>query len=214
MVIDSVKTLNQLKETYKKSLDAQYKKVLICAGTGCVAGGSLDIYDKLLKMAQERGLKCSIELQKEPHEEIGFKKSGCHGFCEMGPLLRIEPHGWLYIKVKEEDCEEILEKSLIGDEPVERLLYQIDGKKYAAQEDIPFYKKQTRLVLEHCGHTDTESIEEYIAKGGYEAVAKALFEMKPQDIIDEISESNLRGRGAAASQQVENGRKWRGRQNL
>lgn len=205
MVIDSVKTLNQLKETYKKSLDAQYKKVLICAGTGCVAGGSLDIYDKLLKMAQERGLKCSIELQKEPHEEIGFKKSGCHGFCEMGPLLRIEPHGWLYIKVKEEDCEEILEKSLIGDEPVERLLYQIDGKKYAAQEDIPFYKKQTRLVLEHCGHTDTESIEEYIAKGGYEAVAKALFEMKPQDIIDEISESNLRGRGGGG---FPAGRKW------
>lgn len=205
MVIDSVKTLNELKETYKKSLDAQYKKVLICAGTGCVAGGSLGIYDKLLKMAQERGLKCSIELQKEPHEEIGFKKSGCHGFCEMGPLLRIEPHGWLYIKVKEEDCEEILEKSLIGDEPVERLLYQIDGKKYAAQEDIPFYKKQTRLVLEHCGHTDTESIEEYIAKGGYEAVAKALFEMSPQDIIDEISESNLRGRGGGG---FPAGRKW------
>ena len=109
-------------------MEAQYKKVLVCAGTGCVAGGSLEIFSRLKDLAQEAGLPVSVELKKEPHEEIAFKKSGCHGFCEMGPLLRIEPFGWLYVKVKPEDCEEILEKSLKGDEPVERLLFHQDGK--------------------------------------------------------------------------------------
>ncbi|MEF9864016.1 MAG: NADH-ubiquinone oxidoreductase-F iron-sulfur binding region domain-containing protein, partial [Christensenellaceae bacterium] len=141
----------------------------------------------------------------EPHEEIAFKKSGCHGFCEMGPLLKIEPQGWLYVKVKLEDCEEIVQKSLIGDEPIERLLVKQDGKSYAVQEDIPFYKKQTRIVLSNCGQTDTESIEEYIAKGGYDAVAKALFEMTPSDIVNEVKEAGLRGRGGGG---YPAGRKW------
>lgn len=194
-MIQNIKELNDFKDQYKKSLDAQYKKVLVCAGTGCVAGGSLEIYERLKQLAEDKGLPVSVELKEEPHEEIAFKKSGCHGFCEMGPLLRIEPHGWLYLKVKPEDCEEILEKSLVGDEAVERLLFTRDGKAYAAQEDIPFYSKQTRMVLSNCGHTDTESIEEYIARGGYQAVAKALFEMQPEEIIQEILDSGLRGRG-------------------
>ena len=80
-----------------------------------------------------------------------MKKSGCHGFCEMGPLLRIDPMGWLYIKVKVSDCEEIIEKSIIGDEVVERLIYKDDNQSYSKQEEIPFYEKQTRVALEHCG---------------------------------------------------------------
>ena len=194
-MIQNVAELNQTKEQYKKSLDAQYKKVLVCAGTGCVAGGSLEIYERLKELAEQKGLPVSVELKAEPHEEIAFKKSGCHGFCEMGPLLRIEPHGWLYVKVKPEDCEEILEKSLVGSEPVQRLLFTQDGKAYAAQEDIPFYSKQTRMVLSNCGHTDTESLMEYIARGGYQAVAKALFDMQPEGIVQEFLDCGLRGRG-------------------
>ncbi len=194
-MIQNITELKQTKEQYKKSLDAQYKKILVCAGTGCVAGGSLEIYDRLKELAEQKGLSVSVELKAEPHEEIAFKKSGCHGFCEMGPLLRIEPNGWLYVKVKPEDCEEILEKSLVGSEPVERLLFTQDGKAYAAQEDIPFYSKQTRMVLSNCGHTDTESLMEYVARGGYEAVAKALFDMQPEGIVQEILDCGLRGRG-------------------
>ena len=194
-MIHNVRELNKFKNQYKKSMEAQYKKVLVCAGTGCVAGGSLEIFERLKQLTEEAGMPVSVELKKEPHEEIAFKKRGCHGFCEMGPLLRIEPFGWLYVKVKPEDCEEILEKSLKGDEPVERLLFHQDGKAYAAEEEIPFYKKQTRIVLSNCGHTDAEAIEEYIARGGYQAVAKALFDMKTDDIVQEVMDSGLRGRG-------------------
>lgn len=198
--------LEELREKYKKSLDNEYKKVLVCAGTGCVAGGSLQILERLQQIIADRGLNYTVELSDEPHgPEIGVKKSGCHGFCEMGPLLRIEPYGWLYIKVQPEDCEEIVEKSLAGDEPVERLLYKQDGKVYAKQSEIPFYSKQTRMVLDHCGHINTESIKEYIAYGGYSAFEKALFHMSQDEIIQQICDSNLRGRGGGG---FPAGKKW------
>lgn len=197
MRINTYNDLVQMRKEYKASLDSQYKQILICAGTGCVAGGSLDIYARMQELLNEKGLHTSLVLEKEPHEHgsVGIKKSGCHGFCEMGPLLRIEPQGYLYIKVKVEDCEEIIEKSILHDEVVERLIYKDAEHSYSKQEEIPFYKKQTRIALEHCGHINAESIKEYIAVGGYSAMAKALFEMDSQQIVDEISESNLRGRG-------------------
>lgn len=124
----------------------------------------------------------------------------------MGPLLRIEPMGWLYIKVSLDDCEEIIEKSIIGDEVIDRLVYKDqEGNPYVKQEDIPFYKQQTRIALEYCGHINAESIAEYLALGGYSAVAKALFDMTPQGIVDEITESCLRGRGGGG---FPAGRKW------
>ncbi len=206
MRINTREELAEMQKKYKQSLDSQYKQILICGGTGCVAGGALDIYDKLQKLMEARGLSCSVSLAEEPHETVGLKKSGCHGFCEMGPLLRIEPMGWLYIKVKLEDCEEIVEKSIIGDEVIDRLIYQDNNSKsYQKQDEIPFYKKQTRVALEHCGHINAESIKEYIAVGGYTAVAKALFDMDEQQIVDEISESSLRGRGGGG---FPTGRKW------
>lgn len=207
MKINSREELAEKRAEYLGMLKMQRKQILICAGTGCVAGGSLLIYERLQEIIKEKGLTCSVKLEKEPHDEsIGVKKSGCHGFCEMGPLMRIEPMGWLYIKVKIEDCEEIIDKSIIGDEVVDRLVYKDkDGNPYIKQSEIPFYKQQTRIALEHCGHINAESIKEYIAVGGYDAVAKALFDMTPQGIVDEISDACLRGRGGGG---FPTGRKW------
>ena len=191
---------------YRKSFEKEEKKILICAGTGCVAGGALDIYEEFIKLMKEKGIKCEVKLEKEPHDEtVGIKKSGCHGFCEMGPLVRIEPFGYLYIKVKPEDCDEIIDKTIINDECVERLAYTKNGEVYKKQEEIPFYKKQTRLALEHCGQIDATSIEEYFALDGYAAFEKVLFDMDSDEVIKEIEESNLRGRGGGG---FPAGRKW------
>ncbi len=198
--------LQKIRKMYQDYLQLQKKKVLVCAGTGCVSSGSLEIFDRLAELISQRGLDCQIELEKEPHDEsIGMKKSGCHGFCEMGPLIRIEPEGYLYTKVKLSDCEEIVEKTIVGGEHIERLAYKKDGVVYKKQDEIPFYKKQTRLVLDHCGHIDSTSINEYLAIGGYSAFEKALFDMTADEIINEISESNLRGRGGGG---FPAGRKW------
>ena len=123
----------------------------------------------------------------------------------MGPLVRIEPEGWLYTKCKASDAREIVEKTVIGGEFIERLGYHFNNELYKKQDDIPFYKTQTRRVLEHCGHVDAESIEEYIALGGYTALTKALFEMTGEQIIQEVSDSGLRGRGGAG---FPTGKKW------
>lgn len=207
MRINTREELEAKRKVLKQALSTQYKQILICAGTGCVAGGSLDIYARLQELIEANGLNCSVTLEEEPHDpSIGLKKSGCHGFCEMGPLLRIEPMGWLYIKVTVEDCEDIIEKSILGDEVVERLVYRDqDGNIYKEQEEIPFYRQQTRVALEHCGQINAESIAEYIAEGGYSAVAKALYDMTSEDIVNEITESSLRGRGGGG---FPTGRKW------
>lgn len=204
--LNSRDDLTALREVCRKTFDAEKKKILVCGGTGCVAGGSLNIFDRLRSLLEARGISADVELADEPHEgSVGMKKSGCHGFCEMGPLVRIEPQGWLYTKVKIDDCEEIVEKTILGGEMIERLVYRQNDQLYPKQEEIPFYKKQTRVVLESCGHINASSIREYIALGGYSALEKALFDMQPDEIINEVSESNLRGRGGGG---FKAGRKW------
>lgn len=207
MRIESRKALQKAQEEFRQALNCQKKQILICGGTGCVAGGSLDIYGRLDEIIREKGLMTSLALDiHEHHDSIGIKKSGCHGFCEMGPLLRIEPSGILYIKVKVEDCEEIVEKSILHDEVIERLTYQDDqGKHYSTQDEIPFYSQQKRVALEHCGHINAESIKEYIALGGYSALAKALFDMTPEGIVGMVTDSALRGRGGGG---FPTGKKW------
>lgn len=199
-------SLIQKRKSCEAALEKQKVKILVCAGTGCVAGGSLKIYARLKELMEAQHIPCSVVLEEEPHQSsVGLKKSGCHGFCEMGPLVKVEPWGYLYIKVKVTDCEEIIERTVKQGECIERLVYKKHDVAYKTQENIPFYDKQTRLVLEHCGQIDATSLNEYLAIGGYRAFEKALFDMTDEAIIAEISESNLRGRGGGG---FPTGRKW------
>ena len=206
MRVNSRTEIKNYREKFLKELDRQKKKIYVCGGTGCVAGGSMDIFDKIQELIEAKGLRCEVILEEDGcGETIGLKKSGCHGFCEMGPVLRIEPAKLFYLKVGVDDCEEIVEKSIIGDEVVERLIYNEEGKTYPVQEEIPFYKHQTRTVLEDCGQIDAESINEYIAYGGYSSLEKCLFDITRDDIVKTIYDSNLRGRGGGG---FPAGRKW------
>lgn len=210
MKLKNREDLEKKRREAKEAMQKPSHRILVCAGTGCLAGGSAQIYDKFLELAaKEEGVEVKFEAEVAHNdrgiEHTGVKRSGCHGFCEMGPLVRIEPKNYLYVKVKEEDCEEIFEETIRNDRPVERLLYEADGVKYETQEKIPFYEKQTRLVLKNCGHIDAENMDEYLAVGGYQALEKALFEMTPEDVVNEISASDLRGRGGGG---FKTGYKW------
>ena len=198
--------LDKYRKEFLSHIDTQKKKIYVCGGTGCVAGGSMDIYEEIKKLVEEAGLNCEVSLDSDAcQSSIGLKKSGCHGFCEMGPVLRIEPSKLFYLKVTVDDCKEIVEKSIVGDDVVERLIYHRDGIQYPEQEEIPFYKHQTRIVLEDCGQIDAESIKEYIAYGGYTSLEKVMFDQTPDETIKIITDSNLRGRGGAG---FPAGRKW------
>lgn len=190
----------------KNGLSSEKQKILVCAGSGCISSGALEIYDQLSSAMKAKNITCAVEMSNEPHSEVvGLKKSGCHGFCEMGPLLRIEPQGFLYIKVKPSDCEEIITQTIVNGKHIARLAYQKDGMIYEKEDVIPFYQKQTRLVLEHCGHIDATSINEYLGIDGYLAFERALFDMSKDEIISEIIAAHLRGRGGGG---FPTGRKW------
>ena len=204
MKITNINTLNEIKNVTLNTIKNSKCRVLICAGTGCLAGGSGKIYDRITELVENNP---NVEVKFDghvEHEQIGIKKSGCHGFCEMGPLMRIEPLGILYTKVKLSDCEEIYEKTIKNGEIIERLLYSQNNIKYEKQSEIPFYKKQTRIVLENCGQIDAENINEAIAKDTYQGLAKALT-MSPEDVIKTVFDSKLRGRGGGGFQ---TGYKW------
>lgn len=208
MRIENREALNQLEEYAKQVIGVSKCRILICAGTGCLAGGSGQIYEKMCELVKGYP-DVSVEFGPEiahGNGPVAVKKSGCHGFCEMGPLMRIEPMGILYTKVSVDDCEAIFERTIKKGDVIRHLLYKQDGIEYQKQEEIPFYKKQTRLVLKNCGHIDAEHIEEYIACGGYQAFAKALFDMTPEEVVQEIMDSNLRGRGGGGFQ---TGYKWK-----
>ena len=200
-------SLNARRVQAKALLAADRREILVCAGTGCIAGGSLKIYDYLKAECEKRGLKTRVALRDENggDDAIHCKKSGCHGFCEMGPLLEIKPEGVLYTHVKLEDCDEIIERTILGGEIIDRLLYELGGVKYEGHNEIPFYAKQQRVVLENCGTTDAVDIDEYLAHDGYVAFEKALFEMTDEEICREILDSGLRGRGGAG---FPAGKKW------
>ena len=205
-MLKSIEELRAYREECKRRYDAEGKRIIICGGAGCVSKGANKVYSKLLALMEEKKVKFTVTLEKEPEgDAVRLKKSGCHGFCEVGPLVRIEPQGLLYVKVKEEDCEEIIDKTIVKGECVDRLCYTENGKVYKEQKEVPYYKKQTRISLDNCDKIDATSIEEYLARGGYTAFEKALTQMTSEEIVNEITESGLRGRGGGG---FPTGRKW------
>lgn len=198
--------LNERSEAFRATMDRYASRVVLCAGTGCVANGALEIHERFRTAMAERGLKAAVTLHKEEGDAI-LSESGCQGFCQMGPLVTVYPQGILYVKVKPEDVEEIVETTLIGGEPVERLLYvdQDNGHSVALADHIPFYEKQQRTTLKLCGHIDAQDIDEYIANGGYAMAEKAVQAMSGEEICREILDAGLRGRGGGG---FPTGRKW------
>jgi NADH-quinone oxidoreductase subunit F len=201
--------LNAVKKDYQEKADALKQRLIICAGTGCVANGALEVYDALVEELGRQNLNVTVSLQKEGKTDDGYyvSPSGCQGFCQAGPLVTVQPQGYLYVKVEPEDVAELVEQTFIQNQPLERLLYQnpADGKIYAKQDDIPFYRGQNRYVLGDCGMIHPEDLDEYIAKDGYLAAKKAYTEMTSQEICDTMVASGLRGRGGGG---FPTGKKW------
>ncbi|HVN98095.1 MAG TPA: NAD(P)H-dependent oxidoreductase subunit E, partial [Syntrophorhabdaceae bacterium] len=198
--------INKTKRDFEKYEAAISRRVLVCAGTGCLVNGSLKIYEELIKAAKKAKIGAIIELKKE-EEGVFISKTGCQGFCQIGPLVTILPEGILYRKVKIEDVGEIVEKTLRNGETVTRLLY-VDPETQSTcltASQMPFYRNQQRFVLKNCGLIDPENINEYIAKGGYMAAVMSCSEMTPEEVCDRISESGLRGRGGGG---FPTGKKW------
>jgi NADP-reducing hydrogenase subunit HndC len=161
--------------------------VLVCGSTGCTANNSKAIIEKLKQEIKNKGLE----------KEVNVVQTGCFGLCAVGPIMIVYPEGAFYSMVTVEDVPEIVEEHLLKGRIVKRLLYQesIENDVVHSLDDTPFYKKQTRIALRNCGVINPEVIEEYIAMDGYAALAKAVTEMTPQQVIDEIKASGLRGRG-------------------
>ncbi|MGL1903599.1 MAG: 4Fe-4S binding protein [Fibrobacterales bacterium] len=190
--------------TYNKNIK---KRVMICAGTGCIASGALKVYAEIQKQCAELNISVVVEMKEEPtNGSLLLSESGCQGFCQMGPLVTISPDDILYTKVAVEDVTELVEKTLMNGEVIERLLYtDADGKNCKGQNDVPFYSQQTRTILKGCGGVDPASIEEYIAQGGYFAARKAISVMADLEICKTMIASGLRGRGGGG---FKTGTKW------
>jgi NADH-quinone oxidoreductase subunit F len=194
--IASVKELNAYRKKVLARKPANRKAVAVCAGTGCKAFGSFDLIEAFKAALKKHKLDDTVEL----------RATGCHGFCERGPLVLFFPKGWMYQRVKKADVDEIVEKTVKKGKIIDRLVYQHPQtqKKFRRQKDIPFYKYQHRLVLEQNGHIDPTSIDDYLAIDGYAGLSRAL-KMKPATVIAEIIGAGLRGRGGAG---FLTGRKW------
>ena len=179
----------------------------VCAGTACIAGGSLKVHDELKAEIKKRGIDVDVELLFEGHDtDVGTSTSGCHGFCQMGPLVRVEPSGTFYNRVKVEDVPGIITATLEEQGVVEELLFENqDGSRATTEKDVPFYAGQKRIVLGGCGTIDPEDIRNYFAVDGYQALARCLQDMSPEDVVEEVKKSGLRGRGGGG---FPAGRKW------
>jgi len=172
------------------------RTVFVCRGTGCVSGGGDAVFE---------ALKAAVKKQQLKGAEIDF--TGCHGFCQQGPNVVIEPDGVFYTHVEPEDAADIVTSHLRDGKPVERLFYRdpVTGKAIPRYADIKFYKEQRRVVLRNCGHINPERIDDYLDRGGYQSLRKVLFQMTPEEVIEEVKSSGLRGRGGAG---FPTGLKW------
>ncbi len=195
--LKSVGELEQLRQSIIDARDTSRVTISVCGGTGCRAMGSEDVVDAFSDLIEKKELAARVE----------FKETGCHGFCERGPVVVIGPKKIFYQRVKPEDVAEIIDETVIRGNIVKRLLYTdpATNQEITYEPDVPFYKKQTRLILGANGEIDPTDIEQYIAAGGYRALAKVLSGMSPEQVVGEITRSGLRGRGGGG---FPTGRKW------
>lgn len=201
MTTDLKIDIYQEQERVKKEIVAQGLRVLVCTGTGCIANGSLKVIEKF----KELGVNVSALTD---YDKMTIVPTGCHGFCEQGVLVIIPEKHTAYVKVKEEDVEEIYNSHIVGGKPVERLLYvdPLTNEHVHKSEDINFYAKQVRTALENCGHINAECLDEAISVQAYEALFNILKENNPDKVIEEIEKSGLRGRGGGG---FSTGMKWK-----
>lgn len=189
--------LERLRDSLAKRRDPNKPTLTVCAGTGCKAFGG----ERLIK-AFQRALK-----SKKLEAKVQVVPTGCHGFCEQGPLVVVSPQGIFYPRVKSKDVAEIISKTVLNGKIIDRLLYvdPVSGKKITHEDEIPFYKQQKRMLLAQNGHIDPTLVSDYISLDGYAALSKALFKLTPEKIIKEVKTSGLRGRGGAG---FPTGLKW------
>ena len=199
----SLEEIRKIREEKRKELDLRVnlkantreKHILVCHGTGCTSSKSPKIIENFRKIIDEKGIK-----------NVRVIQTGCFGLCAKGPIVIIRPEDTFYAMVKPEDCEEIINTHIIEGKTVERLLCKdINNSVVQRLDELTFYKKQERIALKNCGIIDPENIDEYIAFDGYKALEKVLFEMSQDDVINEITDSGLRGRGGAG---FPTGKKW------
>jgi NADH-quinone oxidoreductase subunit F len=200
LCLRSLDDLNRFRKQILDKRDPHQPEIVVCHGTGCLANGSADVSAAIRSALDASGIDAKVF--------PGIKTTGCQGFCSHGPLVVIRPQGIFYQKVKPKDAKEIIEKTIVQGDVVKRLLYKnpTDGEKILHEQDIPFYKRQTRVVLHNIGKIDPTDISDTIASGGYQGLAKALTTMTPEQVVQEIETSGLRGRGGAG---FPTGRKWR-----
>ncbi len=185
--INSATELEELRKGILSKRDPNKPCIAICAGTGCLALGN----DRVISAFEEEVKKQTLEAK------VDIRATGCHGFCEKGPNVIIYPEEICYIEVTPEDVPEIVSQTVLGKEVIDRLIYTDPntGEKAAHQSEIPFYKNQMRHLIGNNSKIDPKSIDEYLALGGYSALSKSLFEMSPEQVLEEIKKANLRGRG-------------------
>ena len=187
--VKEFKPVLDLRENHTDAIPDK-RDILVCGGTGCTSSDSLQIIENLKAEIEKAGLS--------DHAMVHL--TGCFGFCAMGPIVKVYPDNVFYVHVKPEDAAEIVQSHIANNQVVERLLFEepaLDHQKVQKHEDMAFYKKQLRIALRNCGHINPEDITEYIANDGYLALAKCLEEMTPQEVIEEMKKSGLRGRSGA-----------------
>lgn len=209
-MIKSRQDILEIQKSYGQALEKAKARLVVCAGPGCVASGSLLVYEALVQELKDRNLyttvDCLLEAEDE-HDGMLAVSSGCQGFCQLGPLVRIEPEGILYTKVKADgdDIAEIVDAVEVRAVVTHLCYHEPHTQKIVSkEEEIPFYKHQTRVALANCGHVDPEDIRSYIHRGGYQGLANAL-ELTPAEVVERVLEANLRGRGGGG---FPAGRKW------